>query len=277
MYIWVGGECRPAISSSVSARGLAVLAIPTVALTNAPQRFTEWLNTPPIDTHQVLSDDAASSRPLRGYVAGEPTPSSPTPAPTLGALGRPESIPTRAPAPAAPASADLSSLRWGRTGMIRSGGQPVMARRVPGVESGDDTAIADGSPVLVSTAAPLQVGTDQWRAIRGLNGVVGWVLATQLAIDGEVPPQPIWVAATAVSASVNPTPVPASSRATIANTDGVGVVLRNSPNDADRTRSGLMDGVGVTVLEYAGQDWAHVKADNGQVGWVPARYVVPGG
>jgi hypothetical protein len=74
-----------------------------------------------------------------------------------------------------------------------------------------------------------------------------------------------------------PTPQVAASRGTIVNTDGVGVVLRNSPNDADRTPRGLMDGAGVTVLERSGADWLHVRADNGQQGWVPAAYVSTSG
>ena len=66
-----------------------------------------------------------------------------------------------------------------------------------------------------------------------------------------------------------------SERLKVANTDGAGVVLRNSPRDADRSAKGLMDGASVSVVERSGSDWVHVRADNGQEGWVPARYVVP--
>jgi len=34
-----------------------------------------------------------------------------------------------------------------------------------------------------------------------------------------------------------------------------------------------MDGAAVTILEVSGADWVHVRADNGQNGWVPARYL----
>ena len=61
----------------------------------------------------------------------------------------------------------------------------------------------------------------------------------------------------------------------VANTDGVGVVLRTSPRDEDKTTRGLMDGASVSVLERTGSDWVHVHADNGQDGWIPTRYVVP--
>jgi hypothetical protein len=37
-----------------------------------------------------------------------------------------------------------------------------------------------------------------------------------------------------------------------------------------------MDGTRVTLLERSGSDRVHVRADNGQQGWVPARYVVSG-
>jgi uncharacterized protein YgiM (DUF1202 family) len=61
----------------------------------------------------------------------------------------------------------------------------------------------------------------------------------------------------------------------VANTDGVGVVLRKSPRDDDKTTHGLMDGASVSVLERTGSDWVHVHADNGQDGWIPTRYVSP--
>src|SRR5438876_10451862 len=66
-----------------------------------------------------------------------------------------------------------------------------------------------------------------------------------------------------------------SERMRVANTDGVGVVLRKSPRDEDKTTRGLMDGTSVSVLERTGSDWVHVHADNGQDGWIPTRYVVP--
>jgi hypothetical protein len=63
-------------------------------------------------------------------------------------------------------------------------------------------------------------------------------------------------------------------RANIGGTAGSGVVLRKTPNDANRTRGGLMDGASVEVLHVSGSDWVHVRSDNGLTGWVPARYVL---
>jgi hypothetical protein len=62
-------------------------------------------------------------------------------------------------------------------------------------------------------------------------------------------------------------------RVRVVNTDGQGVVLRHSPRDDDRTPRGFMDGTWVTVLEQRGLDWARVRGDNGQEGWVPSRYL----
>jgi hypothetical protein len=58
----------------------------------------------------------------------------------------------------------------------------------------------------------------------------------------------------------------------VVKTDGQGVVLRASPRD-DRTPRGFMDTTWVTMLEQRGPDWARVRGDNGQEGWVPARYL----
>ena len=61
----------------------------------------------------------------------------------------------------------------------------------------------------------------------------------------------------------------------VANTGGQGVVLRASPREDDRTPRGFMDGDVVTVLERTGSDWVRVRGDNGQEGWVPAKYLGP--
>ena len=140
--------------------------------------------------------------------------------------------------------------------------------------------------MLVSVGGVIQVAGQPWRAVRGLNGVVGWVPGAQVVVDGEAPPPPL-------VGSSPPTPGPALTpnsatpgtgaivvggapleRLKVANTDGSGVVLRNSPRDADKSHSGLMDGALVYVVERSGADWVHVRADNGQEGWIPARYVV---
>jgi SH3-like domain-containing protein len=257
------------------AAGISILAVPVVVLTPAPQRMLQWIEGPgqPV---QITTEDAAANRPVRGYLPGNPTP-GPQAVPTIQPPARPTVAPTRPPAPIAQVAPNVSTdnLRWAGTGVIRSSGIPVYVRRVAGVDSGNDPQIPDGSPVLVAYGPPTQIGSQQWVAIRGLNGAIGWVPSSQLAQDGVGGAAPIQVPIQ-VAAAIAPTPTPEATvpnRGNIANTDGAGVVLRNSPNDADRSRSGLMDGAPVTLLEYAGSDWVHVRADNGQSGWVPTRYV----
>lgn len=58
----------------------------------------------------------------------------------------------------------------------------------------------------------------------------------------------------------------------ISGTDGRGVLLRTSPQDAYVTTRGLIEGWEVVVLEWSG-DWARVRGPNGQEGWVPTRYL----
>lgn len=64
-----------------------------------------------------------------------------------------------------------------------------------------------------------------------------------------------------------------SDHASVAKTDGVGVVLRASPRDDDWTPRGFMDGDAVTILERQGDDWARIRGPNNQEGWVPTRYL----
>jgi hypothetical protein len=97
-------------------------------------------------------------------------------------------------------------------------------------------------------------------------------------------PQPTHVLPDALASVPASSPVAANpvgpgrsavTRAQIAHTDGQGVVLRASPREDDRTPRGFMDGDSVTVLERQGSDWARVRGDNSQEGWIPARYLGP--
>jgi hypothetical protein len=96
------------------------------------------------------------------------------------------------------------------------------------------------------------------------------------ANSAEVPPRD---AAPVVEASARPDSAPqaapASDTVTVAGTEGTGVVLRASPHDADWTPRGFMDGAQVTVLERLDAEWVRVRGENGQEGWIPARYITP--
>jgi hypothetical protein len=255
------------------AAGAALLTVPVLALSpgiDLPHRLVAWIDGPPAPSS--TTNVAAVSRPIRGYVPGapgttgndQPSVDDGTPPPTLAPAARPTVAPARPAVAVAPPSNSL------RTGVIRGGGQPVVVRRAPGAESADDPQLADGSPVLVSGGSDTQVGDQHWRGVRGLNGIVGWVPAYQVVVDGETPVQPPPAVATLA-------PTVIAERLRVANTGGVGVVLRGSPNDADRRPVGLAEGATVAVVERGGANsaWVHVRTDAGQDGWVPARYLAP--
>jgi hypothetical protein len=67
----------------------------------------------------------------------------------------------------------------------------------------------------------------------------------------------------------------AGARARVANTDGMGVVLYAAPRAGARQPAGLLEGTLVTVTDLSGSDWARVRADNRQAGWVHASYLTP--
>ena len=63
--------------------------------------------------------------------------------------------------------------------------------------------------------------------------------------------------------------------ARVANTDNLGVVLRTAPRKDARVPRGLLEGTRVVVLHRGGEEWAHVRAENGLEGRVPIRYLAP--
>jgi SH3-like domain-containing protein len=266
--------------------GLAILTIPTAVFApqlDLPQRVGAWLaGPPPSEAARVVTGNevTASNRPRRGFVAGDPTPTPELqPPPTL----QPR-VTSQAAASSSSGSSSLVSAQVPaavptlppaglRTGVIRSGGGgAVYVRRVAGIQSPDDAMLPDGSPVLVSASSEIQVSGQTWRSVRGLNGVAGWVPSSMVSIDGQT-----------AAPNANPRqPQPAGApqdeqgeRAMIANTDGEGVALRKSARPDDRTSAGLREGTTVFVLEHGDGNMAHVRADNGQEGWVPSQYLAP--
>ena len=71
-------------------------------------------------------------------------------------------------------------------------------------------------------------------------------------------------------------PDTATERVKIANTGGVGAILRASPPKGQQVAS-LRDGTVLTVIEHQtlpdGSEWLHVKTDQGGEGWVFSRLV----
>ena len=74
-------------------------------------------------------------------------------------------------------------------------------------------------------------------------------------------------------APVNPASTP-SGVVPVANTGGVGVVLRSAPTQSARLPAGFMEGTQLQILQRQGE-WVKVQAVNGRSGWVPAQYVEP--
>ena len=156
-------------------------------------------------------------------------------------------------------------------------------------------------PPIVRAASPVESARRSDRIAVGSALVGGLLAAIFVAVrltssGGETHVTPDILGASATSQPVRvqtgaqasplsaPSPVAAASpsprsdtpvRARIANTDGQGVALRASPRDDDRTPRGFLEGDAVTVLERSGSDWARVRGDNGQEGWVPTRYLGP--
>jgi SH3-like domain-containing protein len=266
--------------------GLAILTIPTAVFApqlDLPQRVGAWLaGPPPGETARVVTgnDVTASNRPRHGFVAGDATPTPELqPPPTLqprvtsAATASSSSSSSSVVSAQAPAAVPTLPPAGLRTGVIRSGGGgAVYVRRVAGIQSPDDAMLPDGSPVLVSASSEIQVSGQTWRSVRGLNGVAGWVPSGMVSIDGQT------AAPNANPRQPQPPAAPQDQqgeRAIIANTDGEGVVLRRSAHPDDRTSSGLREGTTVVVLEHGDASMAHVRAENGQEGWVPSQYLAP--
>ncbi len=97
------------------------------------------------------------------------------------------------------------------------------------------------------------------------------------------PPKPSAVASPSPTAAAPPAPQPTAaaetelSRVWVGNTDGEGVYLRNSPAMADRAKA-YPDGTVLIIVDVdvdgEGMKWHHVRAPDGQVGYVPVQYTV---
>lgn len=266
--------------------GMAMLAVPAVIFLSpidVPRQIGAWLE-PTAARSFAEQEPAALARPKRGATGAEPVP-TPAPVPTL----EPARVPTQRPAPPQPAaSANGLPAGWS-TGTVRSGGAGVTVRRAVNVNSPSDPFLPEGAPVLLSPSGVMRVDGQEWRSVRALNNVVGWVPANLVAVDSAPPAYAAGQAAVKVAGVQAPGAPPtgaqspaaaqlaAGGRMRVARTDGEGVILRATPRMEDRTTRGLLDGATVTLVEQAGADWARVRADNGLEGWVPLYYLDPAG
>jgi hypothetical protein len=251
--------------------GLAMFALPVVligfggSILDAPARLGAWIDEPGRRAEVQVAGAATASRPVQGYVPGVPT-AVPTAAPP------PTLQPARVPAVTNRPPAALSVRREGAPGnvwmqaMVGADGQPVPLRRAIGVTSAGDPMLAPGSIVLLSPVGVVRLHGQEWRSVRTPEGAIGWLPSDVLAlVDAPAAGPP------------STAPAPEPERLKVANTDGQGVVFRASPRMEDRTAAGLREGTVVGVLERSGADWVRVRADNGQEGWIPSRYLAPAG
>lgn len=95
------------------------------------------------------------------------------------------------------------------------------------------------------------------------------VASPPVAQAAEATPQRT-AAPTPEGALATPSPSPASGeRVRVANTDGIGVALRDGPGGNRLPGKGYDEGATVTVLQRQGA-WAHIRGDDGREGWVLA-------
>jgi hypothetical protein len=173
----------------------------------------------------------------------------------------------RAPVPRAVPSRPQSGQPQGRR---QSGPQPSGSRKwaLP--------IVLTGVPVLVGIVAVSRVLSASGPPVANLLAVP---TGTVLVSNPVVTPPPATVAPTATTVrpvlattapsqrAVTPTVSGGGERVRIANTDGIGVALRDSPGGQRLPGKGYDEGVTVTVLERRG-DWTHIRGDDGREGWV---------
>jgi SH3-like domain-containing protein len=71
------------------------------------------------------------------------------------------------------------------------------------------------------------------------------------------------------------TPVPlGGAQRRVANTDGQGVALRDTPGGARLPAKGYDEGTVVMVLEQQGA-WTHIRGQDGREGWVLSVTLAP--
>jgi hypothetical protein len=136
---------------------------------------------------------------------------------------------------------------------------PVLLTLVP---------VAVGIIAVAKLLSPSGSSVGQVFAIPTGTVLVGNQVVTPAAAFATSTPRPL-VAATAAPSPRAVTPTPTGERVVIANTDGIGVALRDAPGGQRLPGKGYDEGVTVTVLERQGE-WAHIRGDDGREGWVLA-------
>ncbi len=92
-----------------------------------------------------------------------------------------------------------------------------------------------------------------------------------------VPPKPSAAPSPSPVAKPTATPEPELTTVWVGNTDSQGVFLRRTPSMADRLRA-YPDRTPLTIIDVdvdaEGMQWHHVRAPDGQEGYVPVTFTV---
>jgi Bacterial SH3 domain len=144
---------------------------------------------------------------------------------------------------------DLHLVRQPVTGPAQTGQRPAQPTALP-------PTLAPARPAPTSTSAPPAVAsTPQRTATPAAAATVGTPRAAA-TIPGS----------TAV-------PLTGQERR-VANTDGQGVALRDTPGGARQPARGYDEGEVVTILEQQGT-WTHIRGRDGREGWVLSVTLAP--
>lgn len=141
---------------------------------------------------------------------------------------------------------------------------PVLLTLVP---------VAVGIIVVAKLLSPSGSSVAQVFAVPTGTVLVGNQVVTPPPALATSTPRPL-AAATVAPSPRAVTPTPTGERVVIANTDGIGVALRDAPGGQRLPGKGYDEGVTVTVLERQGE-WAHIRGDDGREGWVLSVTVPP--
>ncbi|HEY1294951.1 MAG TPA: SH3 domain-containing protein [Chloroflexota bacterium] len=204
------------------------------------------------DTHWANADAAEARQPVATARATAPPATSPSP----GARP-PEASPPREARPQRRRSASTRPTRSTRS---RNWALPILLTVVPlavGIIAVSRLLAPSGPSFATVFAVP--TGTIQ----------VGNPVVTQPSGATSVPTSRPAAAATPLPSPRPATPTPTGERVQVANTDGIGVALRDGPGGQRLPGKGYDEGVTVTVLERQGE-WAHIRGDDGREGWVLA-------
>ncbi|HEY2594682.1 MAG TPA: SH3 domain-containing protein [Chloroflexota bacterium] len=212
-----------------------------------PFAVFEWRDTGPmavVASPQVDEPPASAARRAPTRYAAEP------PGSAVAARPAPRSV--QSPRQSGPQRSGSGSRNWALPVVLT--GVPVLV----GIVAVSRVLTASGPPVGNLLAVPTGTVLVSNPVVTPPPATVGPTATTVRPVVATTAPSP---------RAVTPTVAGGGERVRIANTDGIGVALRDSPGGQRLPGKGYDEGVTVTVLERQG-DWTHIRGDDGREGWV---------